>query len=459
MSHDSERFPSELAHILFMDIVGYSLLLINDQRRVVAMLQSLVRNAPEFQHAQAAGRVISSDTGDGLALVFFGDPTSPVYCAVEIARALREKPELQLRMGINSGLVSRTTDFNGHDKVTGSGINMAQRVMDCGNAGHILLSHDCAKIMRQFSEWANALHDLGEYQIKHDLTLRLYNLCMEQVGNPAPSQATPKSAPPANAPKNGNPPGTGGAAKQNAGMESGTESKTKTNSADGAEMAWIPAGTFQMGGNGEYDGKPVHSVTLSGFWMYKTPVTVAQFRTYDAANGSKYDWTKNKPDWGWLDEHPMVNVSWTEASAYAQWAGVVLPTEAQWEYAARGGFAGKNYPWGDDWDGSKCANSVKPNDLKGTKAVKSYAENGWGLYDMAGNVWQWCADWYDKAYYQTAAASQTDPRGASSGTFRVLRGGSWGGDSETYFRCADRDYYIPDDWNGIIGFRCCSPGL
>jgi formylglycine-generating enzyme required for sulfatase activity len=190
--------------------------------------------------------------------------------------------------------------------------------------------------------------------------------------------------------------------------------------------------------------------------MYKNPVTVAQFRKYDNANGNKYNWNEKKPSWGWLDNHPMVNVSWMEATAYATWAGVALPTEAQWEYAARGGLDGKNYPWGDDWDGSKCANSVEPNDLYGTKPVESYAANGYGLYDMAGNVWQWCADFYDSGYYKTAAARGRDPKGPASGTSRVLRGGSWYVGSEGVFRCAFRDYVVPDDWYNGSGFRCCA---
>ncbi len=198
MNHELDRLTTEYAHILFMDIVGYSLLpTIDDQTQAVATLQNVVRNTMEFQRAQARGNLISLDTGDGLALVFFRDPTAPVQCAAELARALNDHPEVRLRMGINSGLVSRTKDINGNENVYGDGINMAQRVMNCGEAGHILLSQTCADVMRQFSSWAGSLYDLGEYEIKHDRTMRLFNLCMEQVGNPAPPRVARVSAQPA----------------------------------------------------------------------------------------------------------------------------------------------------------------------------------------------------------------------------------------------------------------------
>ncbi len=228
----------------------------------------------------------------------------------------------------------------------------------------------------------------------------------------------------------------------------------KINPIDGAEMAWIPAGSFQMGGFGERDGKPVHTVPLSGYWIYTTPVTVAQFRKYDNANGKKYDWKRFKPEWGWVDNHPMVIVTWDDASAYAKWAGGSLPTEAQWEKAARGGQEGEEYPWGDGWDAKKCASTDDAKNLFSTKPVKSYPANGYGLYDMAGNVWEWCSDWYDEDYYKTPEASQKDPIGPPNGISQVLRGGAWLVHDEFFFRCAFRLNYLPDEWLYGVGFRC-----
>ncbi len=245
-----------------------------------------------------------------------------------------------------------------------------------------------------------------------------------------------------------------------------TAGQVKQNKIDLAEKIWIPAGTFQMGSSKESNEK-VHPVTLTkGFWMYKNLVTVAQFRNFDKANGNKYDWVTNEPKpGGWIDDHPMVNVSWEDVSeksvaySYAKWAGVALPTEAQWEYAARGGLAGKEYPWGDNWDnGSRCANSVSPNTLTGTKKVGSYDPNGYGLYDMAGNVWEWCADYHGTDYYSTEEA-KTDPIGPLTGSSRVLRGGSWIDTSEDLFRCAFRSDGYPTFRLSGYGFRCCSPGL
>lgn len=229
--------------------------------------------------------------------------------------------------------------------------------------------------------------------------------------------------------------------------------KTKTNPIDGAEMSLIPAGTFTMGSEETKSDNPEHKVTLrSSYYMYQKDVTVAQFRKYDDANGNKFDWNGNKPSWGWIDDHPMVRVSWDDAQGYCKWAGVRLPTEAEWEHAARGPNNSK-FPWGDEFDGEKCANSVSPNSLKGTKPVGSFAPNGYGLYDMSGNVWNWCSDWYEKEYNVSNA---TDPQGAGSGSSRVLRGGSWGNGSSGYFRSSYRNDSDPTFRLVNFGFRCVS---
>lgn len=185
MSQDTPRLKAEIVHCLFLDLVGYSRGSMEHQRQMVQELRDIVRAAPEFRRAEADGELLRLDLGDGIALVFFRDPTAPARCAVEIARALGDVPHLKLRMGIHSGPVMRSTDITEHENVYGGGINTAQRVMDCGDAGHILLSQRSADDLRQFEEWAPHLHDLGEIAVKHDEQIRLYSLCTGEIGNPA----------------------------------------------------------------------------------------------------------------------------------------------------------------------------------------------------------------------------------------------------------------------------------
>src|SRR6266581_4040479 len=174
----------EIAHVLFSDIVGYSKLLINEQRALRDTLNQIVRSTEEFQTADAAGRLIKIPTGDGMALVFYKSPEEPVECALEISRALKGHPNLQLRMGVHSGPVSGVIDVNGQASVAGAGINMAQRVMDCGDAGHILLSKHVADDLEQYPQWRSHLHDLGEREVKHGVRLHVINLYTEELGNP-----------------------------------------------------------------------------------------------------------------------------------------------------------------------------------------------------------------------------------------------------------------------------------
>jgi class 3 adenylate cyclase len=181
------RTPSagalEMAHVLFLDLVGYSLLPMDQQKEYLAQLQRVVRESPRFRGAEANGDIISLPTGDGMALAFFVDPTAPATCALEIAAALKNRPHLQLRMGIHSGPVYRLADVNANANVAGGGINMAQRVMDCGDAGHILLSKSVADTLSQLSNWAPYLTDLGEHAVKHGVRVHLYNLCTAELGN------------------------------------------------------------------------------------------------------------------------------------------------------------------------------------------------------------------------------------------------------------------------------------
>jgi TolB-like protein/class 3 adenylate cyclase/Tfp pilus assembly protein PilF len=175
----------EIAHVLFIDIVGYSKVLINEQRALRDTLNQIVRSTKGFRSAEAAGRLIKIPTGDGMALVFYDSPAVPVECALEISRALKEHPNLPLRMGVHSGPVSGVIDVNDQQAVAGAGINMAQRVMDCGDAGHILLSKHVADDLEQYPQWRSHLHDLGFCEVKHGLKLQVVNLCTGEAGNRA----------------------------------------------------------------------------------------------------------------------------------------------------------------------------------------------------------------------------------------------------------------------------------
>src|SRR5262245_29639194 len=175
----------EIAHVLFTDIVGYSKLPIHQQRAVVECLNEIVRGTDEFQAAETAGRLIKIPTGDGITLVFYHSPEAPVECALEISRALKQHPELKLRMGIHSGPVSGVIDATGRANVAGAGINIAQRVMDCGDAGHILLSKHVAEGLEEYPHWQPHLHELGECEVKHGVHVSVVNLYTAELGNPA----------------------------------------------------------------------------------------------------------------------------------------------------------------------------------------------------------------------------------------------------------------------------------
>src|SRR3989440_8109997 len=175
----------EIAHVLFTDFVGYSKLPINEQRALIDRLNKIVQGTDEFQAAEAAGRLIKIPTGDGITLVFYHSPEAPVECALEISRALKEHPNLQLRMGIHSGPVSGVIDATGKANVAGAGINTAQRVMDCGDAGHILLSKHVAEDLEQYPHWQPYLHELGECEVKHGVRVSVVNLYTAELGNPA----------------------------------------------------------------------------------------------------------------------------------------------------------------------------------------------------------------------------------------------------------------------------------
>src|SRR5437867_4671566 len=169
----------EIAHVLFLDIVGYSKLSVNEQHARVDELNGIVRLSEQFQKAEAANRILKIPTGDGMALVFYKSPEEPAQCAFEISRALKDNQRLQVRMGVHSGPVSGVVDVNERTNVAGAGINLAQRVMDCGDAGHILLSKRVAEDLAQYGHWQPHLHDLGAVQVKHGVRVHVVNLYTE----------------------------------------------------------------------------------------------------------------------------------------------------------------------------------------------------------------------------------------------------------------------------------------
>ncbi|MGO8674083.1 MAG: formylglycine-generating enzyme family protein [Capsulimonadaceae bacterium] len=237
----------------------------------------------------------------------------------------------------------------------------------------------------------------------------------------------------------------------------------KVNPVDGAVMVYIPAGEFTMGSSDDRSKdyfakfqdceKPAHQVFLDGYYIYKNLVTVAMYRKYCEETGASMP---SSPPWGWdKDDYPIVNVTWYDAQAYAQWAGASLPTEAQWEKAARG-TDGRIYPWGNDWNDARCANSVNVRRTT-PKSVGSYPDGAspYGVLDMAGNVFQWCSDWFDVTYYSHSLP--TDPTGPSDGKTRVLRGGPWNGNIPDFFRATFRGGYSPANSGVFYGFRCVIP--
>src|SRR6266404_4823161 len=183
MLAESSQLKFEIGHVLFIDIVGYSKLLINQQSDQLETLKSIVRGSEQFKKAEAEGKLLRLPTGDGGALVFRTTPEAPVLCAMEIGKELKKHPELQVRMGIHSGPVNEITDLNEQANIAGAGINMAQRVMDCGDAGHILLSKRVADDLEQYPQWRSLLHDLGDCEVKHGLQIRVVNFYGDEIGN------------------------------------------------------------------------------------------------------------------------------------------------------------------------------------------------------------------------------------------------------------------------------------
>lgn len=188
MSSGTQLSSSEVGYVLFMDIVGYSLELIERQSEILHGLQKIVRESTDFQRASTQGMLIPLPTGDGMVLLFLHDPSAPVKCALEIARALKDHPEIKLRMGIHVGALHRHLDIKEELNAVGGGINLAQRVMDCGDPGHILLSSNIVDFLKDSRDWVGCFGDLGVHKVKHGVKVHLYNLCKDGLGNPTRPQ-------------------------------------------------------------------------------------------------------------------------------------------------------------------------------------------------------------------------------------------------------------------------------
>ena len=239
---------------------------------------------------------------------------------------------------------------------------------------------------------------------------------------------------------------------------------------DGVDMVLIPAGNFEMGDHLDNMERalPVHTVELEAFYMDVHQVTVGQFKKFVQDSRYSYDRWNDVSKYSPTDEHPMIYVTWYDAMAYAKWAGKRLPTEAEWEYAARGGLVGKRYPWGDKishQDANYTGVFGRDEWDEETSPVSSFEANGYGLYDMVGNVWEWCLDAYDSNFYAQSRKANPISGHVSVGevvrnymdvtTTRLLRGGSWY-DSDDYLRVAYRFLSGPLVLLGTGGFRCVS---
>ena len=243
-------------------------------------------------------------------------------------------------------------------------------------------------------------------------------------------------------------------------------SKTKINDSATAEMVLIPEGMFQMGSDNKTsynsDEKPLHEVYLSGYYIDKFEVTNRQYEKFITETGHSAPYVKDK-DWAkpfnWVNNHypenmadfPVVLVTWNDASSYAKWAGKRLPTEAEWEKAARGGLLNNAYPFGNKLGFNQA--SFDKGYVRGRKLdpVGTYQPNPYGIFDMSGNVWEWCQDWHSDKYYNDSPYK--NPSGPDNGTYKVFRGGSWISDRK-YLKCAYRGKNTPEYRSPSLGFRC-----
>jgi formylglycine-generating enzyme required for sulfatase activity len=497
----------------------------DQQMRDIELLERLVQDTPEFRKAKADDRLIRLPTGDGMALVFFGYPVPAVTCAVSVATAIRNDSHLKVRIGLNTGPVFRRTDIKDGSNVAGDGINMAQRVMNCGDAGQILLSKSIAEVISQLTDWAPRLQDLGEREVKHGVRVHLFSLRVDTSSAPVRQEEAPPAAKPqrmeevrvdvaeaavpkvipqvtsprtfsdemyqhiatrpeANAhefePARLNPrkwlwPALGGAVivlllvvfvlHERTGVA--TRGPTpKIDLPTGLRFVRVPPGHIAVGGTAgahtpHYPAP--RDFQTGGFWMGETEVTVRAYLQFAQTSGRPVPpppviaGKVFNANWASTD-FPMVMVDWQDASDFCQWEGGRLPTEFEWEYAARGGTTGPAYgpldriAWFADTSGPRPIDAsylwTGQSDKIWARYERTIVEQGvtihpvgqkqandFGLHDMLGNVAEWTSDSY-----------------APGGTEKVVRGSAWGfvGPLDV----AQRDRYVPTMRNGYLGFRC-----
>lgn len=365
--------------------------------------------------------VIPLPTGDGIVLSFFKNAIDPLHCALKVAEFIKHDGSLNLRMGLHVGPVYiLPSDIRGHQNIAGDGINDAQRVMDLGSTNHILASEFIVNLLRNISsDYERLFHDLGVYKVKHDREMRIHSIWNDKIGNKYKTPSPEKRG-------------------------------------EGTTLIYIPEGPFIMGNDDIEDETPKRSVVIKSYWIGKCPVTNQQYAVFLQETGYR------EPSF-WHDSHfnnplePVIGVSWDDAKEYCNWLTQKtsnkyrLPTEAEWEKAARGE-DGRMYPWGNNWNALK-ANSFEAGAGK-TTAVNAYgdreAESIYGCLDMAGNVWEWCADWYHPRYYKDARTE--NPEGPKEGIHKVVRGGAWNTPLDSV-KCSARGSLNSQSLNNNVGFR------
>ncbi len=453
--------PLEVGHVLFTDLVGYSLLPLEQQREYLAELQSVVKDSEAFKKALARQNVTTLNTGDGMALAFFGEPTQPATCALDIGKALQCRPHLKLRMGIHSGPVYKLADINTSKNLAGGGINIAQRVMESSSAGQVVVSETTATILQPLKLWNPLLTDLGMRTVMPGEVLRLYDLAIAKTGKLAPNIYAERE--PTKMSRHNNlilfylkaaivigvfligyllrqlsVPSDTNSEKKLESSAAADDKLPRTNPTDGLTYVWIPPGKFQMGcspGDSECGGDetPVQVKLTKGFWLGETEVT----------QGAYAKVTGKEPSLFKGPNLPVENVDWNQAQAYCTAIGGKLPTEAQWEYAARGGLPQASYGALAEIAWFYLNSGAKTHPVKTEKKPNAY-----GLYNMLGNVWEWTSDWYVEKLQ-----GGTDPAGPVNGEKKVVRGGSWVYDPSN-LRVSYRDRDDASNHVSNLGFRC-----